>query len=131
MVTHWDAHYSRIVGEEDAGLWNARRVPHLPARQWSTEQETVLNYIRKGTCVSDAAETEAGSRILQVSGGPGAGKTEVVIAAAKAALDDSSRAPSACSFLCIGRSFKNMSTVFAFLFDTLLAAGCACQPTTT
>ena len=123
-------------GEEDAGLWNARRVPHLPARQWSAEQETVLNYIRKGTCVSDAAETEAGSRILQVSGGPGTGKTEVVIAAAKAALDDGCRVLIAGPIGLLVSMYrqvfqKNMSTVFAFLFHTLLAAGCACQPTTT
>ena len=83
-------------GQEDAGLWNTRRLDSAPVRQWSPEQAAVLEQIRQGTQVSNAADLESASRVLQVIGGPGTGKTEVIIAAARQALEDK------CSVLIAG-----------------------------
>ncbi|CAE7859312.1 unnamed protein product, partial [Symbiodinium necroappetens] len=76
-------------GHEDAGFWTAADLPGYPRRQWSAEQQAVLTWVQEGLTISDAAESR--NRILQVSGSPGTGKTEVVIAAAKLALDDDCR----------------------------------------
>ncbi|CAE7574509.1 UBP25, partial [Symbiodinium sp. KB8] len=76
-------------GHEDAGFWTAADLPGYPRRQWSAEQQAVLTWVQERLTISDAAETR--NRILQVSGSPGTGKTEVVIAAAKLALDDDCR----------------------------------------
>ena len=78
-------------GQEDPALWSARRIPGTPARTWSPEQQAVLDAIRIGTRISDAAAAASSNRLLQVSGGPGTGKTEVVIAAARQALQDGCR----------------------------------------
>ena len=78
-------------GAEDPELWSARRVPAAPERQWSAEQRQVLDYIEQGIRVADAAEIQASNRILHVTGGPGTGKTEVVIAATRRALEDGCR----------------------------------------
>ncbi|CAE7482276.1 Usp17ld [Symbiodinium sp. CCMP2592] len=76
-------------GLEDSGFWTAHKLPGLPQRHWSVEQQAVLDWLKKGLAIDDAANTR--NRILQVSGSPGTGKTEVVIAAAKLALDDDCR----------------------------------------
>ena len=76
-------------GHEDAGFWTAANLPGYPRRQWSAEQQAVLTWVQERLGISDAAEIR--NRILQVSGSPGTGKTEVVIAAAKLALDDDCR----------------------------------------
>ena len=73
-------------GHEDAGFWTAADLPGYPRRQRSAEQQAVLTWVPESLTISDAAERR--NRILQVSGSPGTGKTEVVIAAAKLALDD-------------------------------------------
>ncbi|CAE7393007.1 USP17L21, partial [Symbiodinium pilosum] len=78
-------------GREDPMTWTARPIAAPPQRNWSVEQQQVLTSIRSGTSISDAAVMETSSRILQVSGGPGTGKTEVIIAAARQALDDGCR----------------------------------------
>ena len=75
-------------GQEDAAMWTARKLPGTPVRDWSPEQLEVLEKIRTGTSVGDASEVAKSVRLLQICGGPGTGKTEVVIAAAKQALDD-------------------------------------------
>ncbi|CAE7839773.1 pif1 [Symbiodinium sp. CCMP2592] len=78
-------------GREDANLWTARSVSAPPQRVWSKEQQAVLDHIQRGTTISDAADMEKAPRVLQVAGGPGTGKTEVVIAAVRRALDDGCR----------------------------------------
>ena len=78
-------------GQEDPTLWTARSVSAPPARIWSQEQQEVLNHVQRGTTVSDAAEMETSRRVLQVAGGPGTGKTEVIIAAVRRALEDGCR----------------------------------------
>ena len=78
-------------GLEDPATWSARRISAPPQRNWSAEQQVVLDYIQKGTRVSDAASMENSNRILHVSGGPGTGKTEVIIAAVRQALEDGCR----------------------------------------
>ena len=77
--------------EEDPALWSARRPTSTPARQWSSQQLQVLERIEQGLSISNAAEQEAGQRVVQVSGGPGTGKTEVIIEATRRALEDGCR----------------------------------------
>ncbi len=76
--------------EEDPAVWSARRPASSPARQWSSQQLEVLERIQQGLNISDAAE-QVGQRVLQVSGGPGTGKTEVIIEATRRALEDDCR----------------------------------------
>ena len=78
-------------GREDPTFWTARSVSAPPARLWSREQQLVLDHIKTGTSVSNAADMEETVRVLQVAGGPGTGKTEVIIAAVRQALDDDCR----------------------------------------
>ena len=78
-------------GFEDPALWSAKQVPRPPHRIWSAEQQEVLNHVRIGTTVSDATTMENARRVLQVAGGPGTGKTEVIIAAVRQALEDNCR----------------------------------------
>ena len=66
--------------------WSARALPGAPHRQWSPEQQRVLDWVASRINISDA--TDSHNRVLQVSGAPGTGKTEVVIAAANLALAD-------------------------------------------
>ncbi|CAE7621665.1 Usp17lc [Symbiodinium sp. CCMP2592] len=75
-------------GREDPEAWSARRIFELPQRVWSREQQEVLDIIAKGTNMTDANEIKEANRLLHVKGGPGTGKTEVIIAAAQRALDD-------------------------------------------
>ena len=76
-------------GHEDAAYWSARALPGAPHRQWSPEQQRVLDWVASRINISDATDTH--NRVLQVSGAPGTGKTEVVIAAANLALADQCR----------------------------------------
>ena len=76
-------------GHEDAAYWSARALPGAPHRQWSPEQQRVLDWVASRINISDA--TDSHNRVLQVSGAPGTGKTEVVIAAANLALADQCR----------------------------------------
>ena len=78
-------------GFEDPALWSAKQMPRPPHRIWSAEQQEVLNHVRIGTTVSDATTMENARRVLQVAGGPGTGKTEVIIAAVRQALEDNCR----------------------------------------
>ena len=75
-------------GEEDPGCWSAQRLPGFPKRQWSPEQQEVLDFVERGLRPGDGAEAAGRCRVLQISGSPGTGKTEVVIAAAELALAD-------------------------------------------
>ena len=78
-------------GRQDPALWTARSVSAPPRRVWSKEQQQVLEHVQRGTTISDAKEMETAPRILQVAGGPGTGKTEVIIAAVRQALEDGCR----------------------------------------
>eukprot|EP00971_Amphidinium_carterae_P347996 6490264-Amphidinium_carterae.1 len=66
-------------------------VAHIRFSKIACEQAEVLEAIKKGTTVDDASAMETADRILQVTGGPGTGKTEVIIAAAAAAAEDGHR----------------------------------------
>ena len=50
-----------------------------PEKIWSAEQKEVLDAIEAGTTIGDARQLEEANRVLQVSGKPGTGKTEVLI----------------------------------------------------
>ncbi|CAE7914985.1 pif1, partial [Symbiodinium necroappetens] len=76
-------------GREDPGFWTARDLPGYPRRQWSPEQSAVMDWMRDRLGVNDASDGR--NRVLQISGPPGTGKTEVVIGATKLALDDDCR----------------------------------------
>ena len=65
-------------GEIDPASWSARRALEHPQRQWSPEQAEVLRVVAEEVGVADA-NAPMNSRALQVSGGPGTGKTEVII----------------------------------------------------
>ena len=73
-------------GKEDHINWTARPIPGMPERIWSQQQKEVLERIADGISVEDATAALGSCRILQVAGGPGTGKTEVVIAATNKAL---------------------------------------------
>ena len=79
----WDV----LQGQARAADWSANPLFRAPARRWSPEQQQVLTAIEQGTNITDANVAAASQRVLQVTGGPGTGKTEVVIAAALAASD--------------------------------------------
>ena len=51
------------------------------------QKQEVLDTIQEGLNVTDANDLDVSQRVLQVTGGPGTGKTEVVIAAALAASE--------------------------------------------
>ena len=74
-------------GFSDPSVWSAREIFRPPSRTWSREQQQVLDAVEKGTSLADANEVALSERVLQVTGGPGTGKTEVIIAAALAAAD--------------------------------------------
>ena len=74
-------------GQADPSLWSARNIHVAPQRQWSVEQRRVLDAISAGINVADEQDLKATERVLRVTGGPGTGKTEVVIAAAQQAID--------------------------------------------
>ena len=63
--------------------WSARSVRAPPRRVWSPEQQAVLDAIAAGVQPPDEAAPRP--RLLRVTGGPGTGKTEVLLAAAEAA----------------------------------------------
>ena len=74
-----------VLKQEDPKLWSARNVFQAPVRTWSPQQQEVLDAIQEGVNITDANDLDVSHRVLQVTGGPGTGKTEVVIAAAVAA----------------------------------------------
>ena len=67
--------------------WSANQLFRAPSRSWSPEQQQALAAIEHRTSITDANEAALSQRTLQVTGGPGTGKTEVVIAAALAASE--------------------------------------------
>ena len=69
-------------GHLDSGLLSAKRYVVPPSRVWSAEQQAVLDAIHRGTSLKDATEMLTADRVLHGTGGPGTGKTEVVLAAA-------------------------------------------------
>ena len=74
-------------GLSDPSVWSARQIFRAPSRTWSPQQQLVLDAVERGTSLTDANDVALSERLLQVTGGPGTGKTEVVIAAALAAAD--------------------------------------------
>ena len=78
-------------GRADPNLWSAKKIHAAPQRQWSTEQREVLDIIATGLRVTDDMDASKQHRVLRVTGGPGTGKTEVLIAAAQQAIDDGCR----------------------------------------
>ena len=68
-----------------------RKIQVAPQRQWSAEQREVLDVIAAGIKVTGDVDTSKQHRVLRVTGGPGTGKTEVLIAAAQQAIDEGCR----------------------------------------
>ena len=56
-----------------ANIWDLRRAGDFPGRIWSAEQREVLDTVDKGVAVDDA-NVDVHTRMLLVSGKPGAGK---------------------------------------------------------
>lgn len=86
MARLWSTSYSLLAAVDRKELnpaeWSARSFREAPRRRWSAQQQQVLDAVQAGTAVVDANAVRAANRLLQVSGGPGAGKTEVIIEAA-------------------------------------------------
>ena len=75
-----------------ANLWDARRIPAQTAKAWSPQQREVIETVRKGVAVDDA-NVDVHSRMILVTGQPGAGKTAAVIACATEAAAKGERGP--------------------------------------
>ena len=67
----------------------------MPARVWSPQQQEVLNVVQQGLLCEDANATP-NSRALFVTGGPGCGKTEVVLQCALDAASGTAKVLIAC-----------------------------------
>ena len=78
-----------------ASLWDARGFCHSPPTVRSPEQAAVIEAVSKGVAIDDP-NADAHSRMLLVTGQPGAGKTEAVIACASAAAAKGERVLIAC-----------------------------------
>ena len=83
------------VGRLDPKDWSLRRPHQMPARAWSPEQKAALDAIAAGLSSEDANDAPRDRQLL-VTGGPGTGKTEVVIFAACAAAARGDRVLIAC-----------------------------------
>ena len=82
-------------GDVSAESWSAKRCAAMPERTWSPEQSEVLQAVEAGMGICDA-NVAPNSRILQVTGGPGTGKTEVIIQCALDAARHGARVLVAC-----------------------------------
>ena len=82
-------------GKLPAELWQAKRCTERPARVWSPEQQEVIDTVRTSVAAEDA-NVPANERLLFVTGGPGTGKTEVVIECALQAAEDGAHVLIAC-----------------------------------
>ena len=79
----------------DPASWSAKDWRRLPRREWSEEQGQVIQAVEEGLMANDA-NISAKDRWLFVEGGPGTGKTEVVIHIAMAAAQRGERVLIAC-----------------------------------
>ena len=69
-------------GETRAEDWSMRRIyDQQPKRIWSSEQAVVLKAIKEGSSIDDANDMAVADRTLHITGEPGAGKSEVTMAA--------------------------------------------------
>ena len=83
-------------GIVDPRSWRAKRPTDMPTRTWSVQQQQVLDTVSDGLSVADA-NVEVNSRYLHVTGGPGTGKTEVIVqCAVNAAARDDARVLIGC-----------------------------------
>ena len=82
-------------GDISSDSWSAKRCTAMPKRKWSPEQQEVLQEVEAGMAVCDANITP-NSRILHVTGGPGTGKTEVIVQCALDAANHGARVLVAC-----------------------------------
>ncbi len=98
-----------MIKAEEPGFrieeWTAKRPLKLPQRKWSTDQQAVIDGINAGVSVSDA-NVSVNSRYLMVTGGPGTGKTEVVIHAAVEAAAQGCHVLIACPVGALIKTYK-------------------------
>ena len=88
--------HTRVLPRTHMCVFSARRTVERPERIWSPQQLDALEIIADATAVSDANTENYNSRVLHIRGGPGTGKTEVVIEATLRALADG------CNVLIVG-----------------------------
>ena len=95
------------AGDKDFSVneWTAKRPYDLPSRIWSPEQKEVLDTVAKGISNGDANVCTK-DRFLFVTGGPGTGKTEVVIHAAVNAVKEGCRVLIACPVGALIKTYK-------------------------
>lgn len=79
----------------DPADWTAKDVRALPSVRWSPEQQAAVDIIERNLEVCDA-NVSADSRILLITGGPGTGKTEVVVHCASSAAAKGAKVLIAC-----------------------------------
>jgi len=72
--------------------WHRASEVVLQPRQWSEKQQEFLDYVADRICVRDASDMAGGfKRFSHITGGPGTGKTEVIIHAAYRAAESGAR----------------------------------------
>ena len=72
--------------------WHRASEVVLQPRQWSEKQQEFLDHVADRICVRDAADMAGGlKRFSHITGGPGTGKTEVIIHAAYRAAESGAR----------------------------------------
>ena len=80
----------------DPRMWSAKDIRSPPSRKWSPEQDEALDAIGAGVNIIDGNVEHHGRRTLLMTGGPGTGKTEVVVHAALRAANNGERVLIAC-----------------------------------
>ena len=73
------------AGDVDARDWEARCIAKPPTFFWSDKQQVFLRHFMEAIMLS---EEDRPPRIISLTGGPGTGKTEVLLEAVRRSLDD-------------------------------------------
>ena len=73
------------AGDVDARDWEARCIAKPPTFFWSDKQQVFLRHFMEAIMLS---EDDRPPRIISLTGGPGTGKTEVLLEAVRRSLDD-------------------------------------------
>ena len=85
--------------------WSAKQPCDLYVRVWSEEQAAVIGKVQQSVASQDT-NVQPGSRFLLVTGGPGTGKTGVVIYTAANGVKDGCRVLIACPVGALIKTYK-------------------------